>query len=107
MVGWSVFRRDGDRLIWGDALFHPRHALGAAHACLAQVLQSSACRGVNTIESWFSPRPSWWVTVLQQLGFEQQEEPHGLWMTCVPHRDPQAAESLRQLYYTMGDGDLF
>lgn len=106
-VGWSVFSRRDERLIWGDALFDPRHVTEAAPALLSAALASSLGRGAERIEAWFSRRPRWWVEALEDLGFTLQDEPHGLWMTCVPHNDLAAVERLRGLYYSMGDGDLF
>lgn len=106
LVGWSIFRRRDDTLIWGDALFDPRHARSAA-ALLAAALEIPAFRGVSQIEAWFSLRPDWWRETLEELGFERTEEPNGLALMALPEAESRAVTQLQRLYYTMGDGDLF
>ncbi len=106
LVGWSVFRREPQRLIWGDALFDPRH-LDAVEAVLRAALLACGELEIDSIDAWFARRPSWWVEHLHHLGFVPLSEPHGLVLTYVPHADEQAATRLQGLYYTMGDSDLF
>jgi hypothetical protein len=106
-VAWAVFRRDGDRLLWGDFLCHPRHPQ-AARDLLAAALEHPAHQGVERVEGWFPPRPEFLPKVLDWLGFERLPEPQDLALMCVSFEDPAAPEWLgRELYYTMGDGDLF
>lgn len=107
LVGWAVFRRDGERLLWGDALFEPRHALGAARAILAEALRTPGLAGAQRIEAWFSDRPAWWHALLPQLGFEPREEPNQLAFIYFPDGEPDCPETLQRLYYTLGDIDLF
>lgn len=104
LVGWGVFRRKGDRLLWGDALFDPRHARAAA-AILAAAWAAPELAGASRVEGWFSDRPSWWDEELGRLGFESRQEPHRLAFMILPDTDEEPP--LRRLYYTMGDGDLF
>jgi len=106
-VGWAVFRRGGGRLIWGDALFEPAHALGAARAILAAAVRAAGLAGVSRIEGWFSNRPAWWHQLLPQLGFEPREEPNQLAFIYFPDGEPDCPETLQRLYYTLGDIDLF
>jgi hypothetical protein len=107
LVAWAVFRRDGDRLLWGDLLVHPRHG-DAAGALLAAALADPANAGVETVAGWFPPRPAFLDAALEALGFEQPPEPQGLALMCVPFEDPEAPRWLGEtLYYTLGDGDLF
>lgn len=107
VVAWAVFRRDGDRLLWGDLLVDPRHG-DAARDLLAAALAHPATAGVATVEGWFTPRPAFLSPLLESLGFTRQPEPQGLALMCVPFLDPTAPEWLAtELYYTMGDGDLF
>lgn len=106
LVGWSVFRRRDDRLVWGDALFDPRHT-AAASSLLAAALELPEFQGISQIESWFSLRPDWWRESLETLGFERSEEPNGLALMTLPEAESQAVTRLQRLYYTMGDGDLF
>ena len=106
-VAWAVFRRDGDRLLWGDFLCHPRH-LQATRDLLAAALEHPTNQGVQTVEGWFTPRPRFLPPVLEAFGFSREPEPQGLALMCVPFEDPSAPEWLgRELYYTLGDGDLF
>ena len=107
LVGWSVFRRQGERLVWGDGLFHPQHPQ-VAGALLAQALATPAAEGVTQVGAWFPERPPWLASELQGLGFESRPEPQDLALMSVPFEDPAAPEDLgRELYYAMGDSDLF
>ena len=104
LVGWSVFRIRENRLLWGDALFDPRHA-GAIEVLLRHVVPGYP---VERVEAWFPPRPKWLADVLQRAGFIAEPEPQDLSVMCVPFVMPDATERIRQaLYYTMGDSDLF
>jgi hypothetical protein len=107
LVGWAVFRREGDRLLWGDLLLDPRHP-EATGALLEAILEHPVIAGVTSVEGWFTPRPLFVARALEGIGFERQPEPHGLALMCVPFADPDAPRWIRsELYYTMGDGDLF
>jgi hypothetical protein len=104
LVGWSVFRVHGDRLLWGDALFDPRHA-GAVEVLLRHVVPSHA---VDRIEAWFPRRPQWLAGVLEGQQFLNEREPQDLSLMCVPFTLTDATARMREaLYYTMGDSDLF
>ena len=65
-VGWSVFRRLDDRLVWVDALVDPRHS-GASRSLLAATRRYPQLAGVVRLESWFSERPAWWKQQLLEL----------------------------------------
>lgn len=103
LVGWSVFRRRGERLLWGDALFHPRH-VRAAGAVLAAAREMSGLRA-EAVAGWFPQRPAFLDAELRRLGFVSRPEPEGLGFIYLP--DTEADPPLGELYYTMGDGDLF
>lgn len=105
LVGWSVFRRRGEQLVWCDALFHPRHASAAADLLRAG-LEHSELQGTQEVIAWFPPRPAWWHEQLMTLGFEAQAEPNDLGVMYVPHARSDSGELLTQLYYTLGDSDL-
>jgi Acetyltransferase (GNAT) domain len=106
LAGWSAFRRKGDRLLWGDALFDPGRP-GAVRRLLAGALADPEHRQVKTVEGWITGRPAWWREHVANLGFESRPEPDDLGFVFVPfNRDPE--EDFRaHLYYTMGDSDLF
>lgn len=106
IVGWSVFRRRGDTLVWGDALFDPKRPR-AVRQILAFALAQPEHEGVTHVETWATARPTWWRALLEAIGFEERPEPQGLGLVFVPFEiDP--GESMRtHLYYTMGDSDLF
>lgn len=106
LVGWGAFRRQADRLLWGDALFDPDEPR-AVRRVLAHALAAEEHAGVRTVEAWISARPAWWRPLLAELGFVAQPEPSGLGMVFVPFEvDPE--QRMREcLYYTMGDSDLF
>jgi hypothetical protein len=106
LAGWCVFRRREDRLVWGDALFHPRHA-GAAEPILAAALEVPELAGARRLEAWFPDRPGWWRQRLPALGLAEETHPDGLGMVALADADGDAIDKLGELYYTMGDGDLF
>ncbi len=106
LSGWSVFRRKGDRLLWGDALFDPRHP-AAVQQLLAAVLATPEHRDVKTVEAWISSRPAWWEEQVRGLGFESRPEPDGLGFVFVPFTIDPEEDFRAHLYYTMGDSDLF
>ena len=105
LVGWSVFRRRENRMLWSDALFLPRHGR-ASRALLRAALDHPEMAEVEAVEAWFSPRPDWWQPVLKDLGFRSEPEPDDLALLFVPHARDDAADILSGAYYTMGDGDL-
>ena len=106
LVGWGVFRRSGDVLLWGDALFD-QNCPQAVSELLHQVIDDNGSE-INRIEGWFSPMPQWWTDILMRLNFRAQQEPNRL-SPCFKHFDRSfSMEMLRQqYYYTMGDSDLF
>ncbi|MGK2856253.1 MAG: hypothetical protein ACSLFQ_03500 [Thermoanaerobaculia bacterium] len=107
LVGWAAFRRRDDTLIWGDALFSPRHA-DAAGLALEHALAAPIGRGATHVEGWFPARPAWWAGELDALGLTLSQEPNDLWFGCTPFVLEDAAERLRrELYYTACDSDLY
>ena len=106
LVGWSVFQRRADRLLWGDGLFDPEVPAAPAHL-LSAVLAAPEHAGVATVETWASERPRWWAETCARLGFQRRPEPQGLGLVFVPFQfDPEAAFR-SDLYVAMGDCDLF
>jgi hypothetical protein len=104
LCGWAAFRIRERRLLWGDALFDPRH-LDAMKVLLRHVVPQYP---VDVVEAWFPPRPQWLDGALTSLGFEIRPEPQDLGYMCVPFVRRDAVTHIRQsLYYTMGDSDLF
>lgn len=104
LVGWSAFRVEGDKLLWGDALFDPEHP-DAIEVLLRHVAPSYP---VSRIECWFPPRPSWFHAALNGLGFDVQPEPRDLALGCAPFAFRDVVDVMRSsLYYAMGDSDLF
>jgi hypothetical protein len=106
LVGWSVFRVKGERLIWGDALFDPRHP-DAVRQLLASVLAAPDHSQAKTVEAWITSRPAWWRERAVSLGFESRPEPDDLGFVFVPFGHDPEEEFRAHLYYTMGDSDLF
>ena len=106
LVGFAVFRRRGDQLLWADALFHPRHRYAAADL-LQAALNLPEHQGISGVAAWFPPRPGWFWPYLSELGFSARPEPNDLSLMLVPHRETYAPTLVRdRYYYTMGDGDL-
>lgn len=107
LVGWAVFHRVADKLIWGDALFYPGCA-GYVRYMLSHLKKHPISTGADFIEGWFPSRPVWWDAILKDIGFSIEAEPNKLHLTGPVFNDPDAPETLRKyFYYTMGDSDLF
>lgn len=104
LLGWLVFRIREGRLTLGDLLIDPDHSdlLELALRHLGGVMP------VGSMEMWCPPRPAWLDERLRTLHFELQPEPQNLSVMCVPFVKKDAVEAMRgNLYYTMGDSDLF
>lgn len=107
LTGWSVFFREGNRLIWGDALFIPDDT-SSVKVLFSYLLRDPYCKGCETIEGWFAEDPQWWGQCLKSLGFERETEPSNLHLVVTIITDPEALTMLRKgFYYTLGDSDLF
>ncbi len=106
LAGWSVFRSKGERLLWGDALFDPRHP-GAIRQLLARVLAAPEHRQAKTLEAWITSRPAWWRREIEALGFTSRPEPEDLGFVFVPFGEDPEGDFRAHLYYMMGDSDLF
>ncbi|HET7436661.1 MAG TPA: GNAT family N-acetyltransferase [Thermoanaerobaculia bacterium] len=105
LAGWIAFRIDGNRFLWGDALFDPHLADEAVDAILRHVVPSYP---VDRIEAWFPPRPRWFDALLGDQHFETHPQPQDLSVMCVPFTKQDAVASMRdRLYYTWSDSDLF
>ena len=104
LVGWLVFRIRDRRFIIGDLLLDPA-VEGALDASLRQLVPMY---DVDSVEGWFAGRPAWLRPILSELGLVQVPEPQGLGVMCVPFVMADAPQRMREnLYYTMGDSDLF
>jgi hypothetical protein len=108
IAGWSVFRRVGSRLVWGDALIDPAHADGTA-LLLDEALRRQGAGRVDVVEAWFPAHPDWWERQLDRLGFTTSDEPQGLKLVyvCATGEPVDPSQMAGSLYYTMGDTDLF
>ena len=106
LVGWSVFKQQGTVLVWGDALFRKDH-LQWVEPLLSEVARNRL-QSAHRIEGWFSKSPRWWFDMLLDMGFHIRAEPHGL-VGGVTLFDPSVSLDFveENLYYTMGDSDLF
>jgi hypothetical protein len=92
LAGWSVFRVEGDRILWIDGLFDS--------AASAAILLRQVAHG-RPIECWSGDES------LSALGFEQRPEPQDLGVMCVPFTMPEAAARVgTDFRYSMGDSDL-
>ncbi len=106
-AGFWVFKRQGDSLLLGDALFE-----GPEAACwsLRAVVHGLAMGGehVRSIVGWFGERPSWWVDFLRSFGFTAEPEENGLKMVVIRFGEAIDPNTFGDsLYYTWGDSDLF
>ena len=107
LVGWSVFLAKGETLIWGDALFDREYPDAVGHL-LSYVSGASFFRGIERIEAWFSRNPAWWDRILDGLGFGLTTEPNNLFPCFyILTGNDVRSELGSNLYYTMGDSDLF
>jgi len=108
MTGWGVFSLRGETLIWGDALCEPAHVQDMAFLLNHVVKAMRRESPVTRIEGWFSPVPEWWHNGLQDLGFSITDEPNRM-APCFKFfsRDFSIEYFRKNLYYSMGDSDLF
>ncbi len=107
LVGWSVFRQEGERLIWGDGLFEPSHSAAFAPVVSHALAQPEHLRA-SSVEGWFSRNPQWWRSEVLRLGFEQRTEPDRIGMIYKPFLELDPGDRFRaSLYYSKGDSDLF
>jgi hypothetical protein len=107
LAGWSVFYREGNKIIWGDALFK-KGDIDCVNAVLSYVRFHPVSEGVSEIEGWFSPRPEWWDSILKCLGFKTEIEPNALYFCIGNYANGHVPEMVkRHFYYTKGDSDLF
>jgi hypothetical protein len=108
IAGWSVFRRVGSCLVWGDALIDPAYPDGAA-LLLDEALRDQDAERVDVVEAWFPAHPDWWQRQLERLGFITSDEPKGLKLVyvCAAGEPIDPSQMADTLYYTMGDTDLF
>jgi Acetyltransferase (GNAT) domain len=107
LVGWSAFRLQDERLVWGDALFDPA-VPEAVDVLIRQIGPQFAERGVWMIEGWFPSRSALLARRLDELELVSAPEPDDLSLMCVPFTMSDAAERMRSaFFYTKGDGDLF
>jgi hypothetical protein len=106
LAGWAVFRLEGERLVWGDAMFDPRQPRAAA-VLLARAAAAPEHRGARRIEGWLTDRPAWWGQVVSRLGFVAEPEPEDLGLVYVPFEVDPGEAFAKHLYYTKADTDLF
>jgi len=106
LVGWSVFSTKGKVLFWGDALFNKKYI--HAVSFMLDYLVKHFYQDIIRIEGWFSPAPDWWTAVLHDTGFEAMNQPDNLapgFRIFDSRFSPEFFE--HNIYYTMGDSDLF
>jgi hypothetical protein len=107
LSGWSVFYRDANRIMWGDALYE-KGDTDSVRATLSFVKSHPFSDGAESVEGWFPPRPAWWDSELKRLGFLIAPEPNRLRFCIGNYEDREAPELVRKhFYYTIGDSDLF
>lgn len=106
LIGWSVFKKKENRIVWGDALFDKEYPEAVLY--LLSRVATQDFPGAEIIEGWFSPNPDWWAGILSNLGFRITREPDDLTPGFVIFQDNSLQLKLRNyLHYTMGDSDLF
>jgi hypothetical protein len=107
LIGWSVFLKRENHLIWGDALFDKKYP-EAITFLLNYILSIPQCKEIEIIEGWFSKNPEWWNNILDNAEFQITVEPNRLTPCFVIFTHTDILEKLQKfLYYTMGDSDLF
>ena len=105
LVGFTVTRVDGDRVLLGDALFDPEHVEGF-DAALRAIVETDGATSPH-IEGWFARHPAWWSARLAATGFTAAPQSQGLGMVFVPFLECPDEELRSGYYLTMGDSDLF
>lgn len=107
LAGWSVFYREANKIVWGDALFDSSDP-DCVKAVLLHLRKQPLAHGTEFIECWFPERPGWWDALLRGLGFKSETEPNKLHFCIGNFSDAKLPETIKEnFYYTMGDSDLF
>jgi len=103
--GYMVLNLEGEKAIIVDMLLPDSKNLVADMAGSVALMMEK--RGFTTMETWL-PETHFLVTLLKSAGFEQNPEPIGIIPTIrLFDKELDLADSGRDFYYTMGDGDLF
>ena len=106
LVGWGVFSRRGNDLVWGDALVDNRHV--DAVPVLLEHATRRLFPGVERVWGWFGLHPAWWAACLDDNGFVREREPDDLTPGFYFLDGAITREHLAERwYYTIGDSDLF
>lgn len=107
LVGWTVFFREANKVVWGDAMFMQKDS-DCLNSIFSYIQRHPILEGADFIECWFPNRPHWWDVRLQEIGFRAETEPNDLRLTGPIFNDQKAPEILKNnFYYTIGDSDLF
>ncbi len=104
LVGWLAVTVDGSKLLWGDGLVLPRHALA-----LERVLARAGRElGASELVAWLPDRLDFMTALSARLGLSRAPEPNDLHLTVVPFEWQDAHERVsNDLFYMWGDTDLF
>ena len=107
-VGWLLIQMGESEIVIGDALFAEVNEKGiefALSSLLRYLNRSGELR--SQISGWFSPKPEWWSSALQKLGFEKTRQPQKLDLCLsIFSEDLQLQDFKDKMYYTKGDSDL-
>lgn len=108
LVGFGVFARKNDTIVWGDGIF----TLGnyrAIRQLLQTVCEDGYFKGCTKIDAWFSKAsPQELRDTLMSLGFVEAQEPDNLFPCFVFFDKEHNPEQMdKDFYYTKGDSDLF
>ena len=102
-----MFKRRGQTLVWGDALFDRRFA-GTTVPLLLDRARREVGGTTTRIEAWFSTAPRWWIDLLGRIGFASEPEPSRLAPAYTIFDRRFSVDFFENNhYYTMGDSDLF
>jgi hypothetical protein len=108
LEAWAVFRRQGQDLLWGDALISPGlNEQGLSFLLSNAVRIAGGHENISRIVAWFPDRNFWLTALLKNTGFRPEPEPNGLIFVIIPIDQKSPDVNRQNFHYSWGDTDLF
>jgi len=108
LEAWAVFRRQGQDLLWGDALISPGLDEEGLSFLLSNAVRTTGDHeSMSRIVAWFPDRSYWLTALLNDSGFCPEPEPNGLTFVIIPIDQKSPGVNRENFHYSWGDTDLF
>lgn len=108
LEAWAVFSRQGQDLLWGDALISPGLDVDGLSFLLSNAVRVAGDQeSLSRIVAWFPDRTHWLMALLKNTGFRSEPEPNGLTFVVIPVDQKSPKVDRESFHYSWGDTDLF